>query len=166
MQIIKAIWLGIAIIFSFAAHAGDQLKAGQWDMATTMKMKGMPQISAEEKAAMKQMGIEMPAMGEPVHTMQCITPEQSASKQPPNPIADPNCTVKNLKQSGGKTTGDMVCKGHMNATGKFETTVKENSFNSKMSLKGESGGQPIDQQIETSGKWIKAQCDAGIAGKK
>jgi len=81
-------------------------------------------------------------------------------------MADPNCTVKNLKQSGGKTTGDLVCKGGMNATGKFQTVVSDNTFNSKMSLKGESAGQPIDQEVETSGKWIKAKCDPGLAGLK
>jgi hypothetical protein len=53
----------------------------------------------------------------------------------------------------------------MNGTGKFETTMKNDSFISKMSLKGESGGQPVDQEMETSGKWLKAKCDPGIPSK-
>jgi hypothetical protein len=156
--------IGLAL-FAGNSMAADGLKAGQWDMTITMKMKNMPQMSAEELAAMKQMGMKMPGMGEPVHTMHCVTPEQAASNQPVSPIADPSCTVSNLKKSGSTTSGNLTCKGHMNGTGKFETTMKNDSFISKMSLKGESGGQPVDQEMETSGKWLKAKCDPGIPSK-
>lgn len=160
--------LVIAVGFSFfvsPAMAADQLKPGQWEMTMNIKMKNMPQMSAEEMAAMKQMGIEMPGMGKPMTIQQCITPEQAASKAV-NPSADPNCTVKNLKKSGNKTSGELVCTGDPKATGSFETVMNgDTSYRSKMSLKGVSNGQPIDQEIENSGKWIKAKCDPGIPGK-
>ena len=53
----------------------------------------------------------------------------------------------------------------MKATGKFETTMNgDTAYSSKMSLKGVSNGEPIDQEIQTSGKWVKVKCDPGIPG--
>ena len=161
-----AFTLGLAF-FASSAMAADGLKPGQWDMSVNMKMKNMPEMSAEDMAAMKQMGIKMPGMGEPMHVQQCVTPEQASMKQPINPAGDQNCTVKNTKQKGNTVTGDLVCTNGMKATGKFETTMNGNTgYHSKMSLKGTSNGEPIDQEIETMGRWVKDKCDPGIAGAK
>jgi hypothetical protein len=44
------------------------------------------------------------------------------------------------------------------------TVNNDTSYTSKSSMKGVAkGGQPIDQAVESSGKWIKSTCDAGIA---
>jgi hypothetical protein len=154
-------------LFPIATLAADQLKPGQWEMSINTKMKNMPEMSAEDLAAMKQMGINMPGMGEPMRVQQCITPEQATMKEAINPAGDQNCTVKNYKQKGNTVTGDLVCTGDMQATGKFETTMAGNTgYHSKMSLKGTSGGEPIDQEMETTGKWVKDKCDPGIPGSK
>lgn len=162
----KTITLALFLaFFASAGFAADQLKPGQWDMTMDMKMKNMPQMSAEDMAAMKQMGIEIPGMGKPIRSQQCITPEQASMKQPMNPSGDQSCTVKNYKQKGNTVTGDLVCTGEMKATGKFETTMNgDTAYSSKMSLKGVSNGEPIDQEIQTSGKWVKVKCDPGIPG--
>ena len=161
-----ALALGITV-FASSAIAADQLKPGQWDMSMKMQMKDMPEMSAEDLAMMKQMGIKMPGMGEPMRMQQCITPEQASMKEVVKPSGDQNCTVKNYKQKGSTISGELVCTGEMKATGKFETTMNgDTGYHSKMSLKGTSGGEPIDQEIETSGKWVKAKCDPGIAGAK
>ena len=123
-----AVALSLAL-FATGSLAIEELKPGQWDMTMDMKMKNMPKMSAEDLAAMKQMGVQIPGMGGPMKMQQCITPEQASSK--------------------------------------FETTMVGNtSYTSKMSLKGISNGEPIDQEIETSGKWVKAKCDPGIPGAK
>lgn len=154
-------------LFATGSLAIEELKPGQWDMTMDMKMKNMPEMSAEDLAAMKQMGVKIPGMGGPMKMQQCITPEQASMKQPMNPTGDQSCTVKNHKQKGNTVTGELVCTGDMKATGKFETTMVGNtSYTSKMSLKGVSNGEPIDQDIETSGKWVKAKCDPGIPGAK
>lgn len=154
-------------VFAGSAMAADQLKPGQWDMSVNMKMKNIPEMSAEDLAAMKQMGIKMPGMGEPMRMQQCVTPEQASMKDAITPSGDQNCTVRNYKQSGNTVSGEMVCTGEMKATGKFETTMNGNTgYRSKMSLTGTSNGEPIDQEIETTGKWVKAKCDPGIPGTK
>jgi hypothetical protein len=153
------------VLFSASGMAAEGLKPGQWEMTVNMKMKNMPQISPEEMAAMKEMGIEMPGMGKPMTMQQCITPELAAKAVAPS-TPDLNCTVRNIRTSGNKTTGEMVCAGDPKMTGKFETITNGNtSYRSKMTLKGISQGQPIDQEIENSGKWVKAQCDPGLQGK-
>jgi len=153
--------------FATASIAAEQLKPGQWDMTMDVQMKNMPKLSAEDMAAMKQMGIEIPGMGKPMRMQQCVTPEQAAANQPLNPTGNESCKVKNFKQNGNTVTGDLVCTGEMNATGKFETTMNGNTaYSSKMSLKGVSHGEPIDQEVATSGKWVKAKCDPGIPGTK
>lgn len=154
-------------IFAGPTIAADSLKPGQWDMTMQMQVKNMPKMSAEDLAMMKQMGIKMPGVDEPMRVQQCITPEQAAKKEAFNPSGNQDCTVKNYKQQGNKVTGDLVCTGEMKATGKFETTMTGNTgYHSKMSLKGTSSGEPIDQEMETSGKWVKDKCDPGIPGTK
>ena len=169
MKIFKMLVLALGLaLFATVSAAADQLKPGQWDMAVSMKMKGMPEMSAEDMAQMKEMGIQMPMGGEPMHVQQCITPEQASLKQPMNPSGDQSCTIKNYRHSGNTASGEMVCTGDMKATGRFEMTVNGNtSYTSKMSLKGVTKeGEPIDQTTESSGRWVKAKCDPGVPGYK
>lgn len=161
--------LGLAL-FASVSMATDQLKPGQWDITVNVQMKDMPQISAEDMAEMKRIGIQMPMGGdEPMHIQQCITPEQASLSQPVNPSQGKDgCTIKNYKHSGNKASGEMVCAGDMKGTGKFNMTLNgDTSYASKVSFKGVSKeGQPIDQTTDMSGKWVKAKCDAGIPGSK
>lgn len=171
MQILKVILvsalLSSALLLSTSANAAEQLKPGQWDMAVSMDMPDMPQLSADQMAQMKQLGIKMPTAGEPMHVQQCITPAQASMKEPINASRGKDgCVVKNYKHSGNTASGDMVCSGDIKGTGKFEMTLNSNtSYSSKWSMKGvAAGGHPFNQSSESSGKWVKATCDAGIAG--
>lgn len=153
---------------NFAIAAATQLKPGQWEMTINMQMAGMPEISAEQIAQMKQLGIEMPFLnGKPSVFPQCITPEQASLKKPIDTSSNPSdqCTIKNYKQSGKSVSGDMVCTGDLKAKGRFEMTVNsETSYQGKWTLKGVTKeGLPIDQTTDISAKWVKAKCDAGIA---
>lgn len=151
-----------------AVAAGAQLMPGQWEMTVAMQMAGMPEVSPEQLAQMKQLGIEMPMLnGKPNVLQQCITPEQASLKKPIDTSSNPNdqCTIKNYKNSGKSVSGDMVCTGDLKAQGRFEMTVASDTrYKGKWTLKGVTKeGQPIDQSSDISGKWIKAKCDAGIA---
>lgn len=173
MKIFKTILKTAALtlaLFPLTGVAADQLKPGQWDMTVNMQMKDMPKISAEEMAQMKEMGIKMPmGGGEPMHVQQCITPEQATLKQPMNPShGKDDCTIKNYKHSGNMASGEMVCTGDLKGTGKFEMTLNgDTSYSNKIAFKGVTrDGHPVDQTTESSGKWVKAKCDAGIPGAK
>ncbi|HEY8354865.1 MAG TPA: DUF3617 domain-containing protein [Methylophilaceae bacterium] len=149
-----------------ALAAGPQLKPGQWENQVSMQMAGMPQLSAEQLAQMKQMGIDLPFLsGKPTIIQQCITPEQAALQKPLNPSANPNdmCTIRNYRKSGKTVSGEVVCTGELKAQGRFEMTVEsDTSYKGKWTMKGVSGdGQPIDQTTEIQARWVKAKCDPG-----
>jgi uncharacterized protein DUF3617 len=167
MKISRIALIIAGLSVSVIANAAPGLKPGQWDMAVKVDMPEMPKLSAAQMAQMKQMGIKMPAAGEPMHVQQCITPAQASLKEPINTSQGKDgCVVKNYRHSGNTASGDMVCNGDFKGTGRFEMTLNgDTSYSSKWSMKGiAKGGQPFNQSSESSGTWVKAACDAGIAG--
>jgi hypothetical protein len=165
----RILLFAFAVAVTIPAMAADpELKPGLWETKVHMQMTGMPQLTAEQIAQMKQMGIEMPFLsGQPTTIQQCITPEQASLQKPIEPSAKPEdqCTVRNYKKSGKTVSGDMVCNGDLKAQGHFEMTVNSNtSYKGKWALKGVTKeGQPIDQTTDISARWLKAKCDPGIA---
>lgn len=167
MKLQPIIFIATAIIAT-PASAATQLKPGQWNMSINMQMAGMPQLSADQLAQMKEMGIDVPFLsGKPTIVPQCITPEQATLKQPIDTSSSPNdqCSIKNYKQTGKSVTGDMVCTGDLKAKGRFEMTVNnETSYKGKWTLKGTTKeGYPVDQTSDIDAKWVKAKCDANLA---
>lgn len=144
-----------------------ELKPGQWSMSVSMQMAGMPQLSADQLAQMKQLGVDLPMLsGKPTVVPQCITPEQAALKKPITPTQNPDdqCSVQNYRQSGKTVSGDMVCSGDLKAKGHFEMTVTSaTSYSGKWTLQGvTSGGQAINQSSDIKATWIKDKCDANV----
>jgi hypothetical protein len=165
---LQSVTLLVSIMIAVPALAATQLKPGQWNMLISMQMAGMPQLSPEQLAQMKEMGIDMPFLsGKPTIVPQCITPEQASLQQPIDTSSNANdlCTIKNYKQSGKSVSGDMICTGDLKAKGRFEMTVNsETSYKGKWTLKGVTkDGQPIDQTTDIDAKWVKAKCDATLA---
>lgn len=143
------------------------LKPGQWETTVRMQMAGMPQLTPEQIAQMKQLGMEIPFLNEQPSVMQqCITAEQASLKKPLDPSAssDRQCTIQNYKKSGKTVSGDMVCSGELKARGRFEMTVESDTrYQGKWTLKGvTSEGQPVDHTTDISARWVKAKCDPGI----
>ncbi len=161
--------LATTLLSASPAMAADpQLKPGQWETTVHMQMAGMPQLTAEQIAQMKQLGIDTSILsGQPTVMQQCITPEQASLQKPIEPSANPDdqCSIKNYKKSGKTVSGDMVCTGDLKAQGRFEMTIDSNtSYKGKWAMKGVTReGQPIDQTTDISARWIKAKCDPGIA---
>ena len=165
---LQPIILLLTAMIAAPALAATQFKPGQWNMSINMQMAGMPQLSPEQLAQMKEMGIDMPFLsGKPTIVPQCITPEQASLKKPIDTSSNPDdqCSIKNYKQTGKSVSGDMVCSGDLKAKGRFEMTVNsETSYKGKWTLKGVTkDGQPIDQTTDIDAKWVKAKCDANLA---
>ncbi len=161
----------LATVFAIAipAMAADpELKPGQWETTIHMQMAGMPQLTTEQIAQMKQLGIDTSILsGQPTVMQQCITPEQASLQKPLDLSSntDQQCVIKNYKKSGKTVSGDMVCNGDLKAQGHFEMTVDSNtSYKGKWALKGMTKeGLPVDQTTDISARWLKAKCDPGIA---
>ncbi|CAG0996930.1 hypothetical protein MTYP_02615 [Methylophilaceae bacterium] len=152
---------------ALAFAATEQLKPGLWTMTINMQMAGMPQLSDDDIAQMRQMGIELPFVpGKPATVQQCITPEQATLEKPIDHYSNPDdqCSVKNYRRNGNSVSGDMVCTGDMKAQGRFVMTVNSNtSFSGKWALKGVTrDGLPIDQSSDIHARWMQAKCDPAL----
>lgn len=154
-------------LYSLDSVAADGLKPGQWNVTVKSdQMAAMPQIPPEQLAQMKKMGINIPSGGQGMEVQTCIKPDQ-ASFEKAAQQQNKDCKTKNFKHSGNKVTGEMVCTGDINGTGKFEMTLDgDTSYTSKMTMKGTSkDAGPIDQTMESKGQWVKAECDPQVAAR-
>ena len=159
-----AIALGVISILSFTANvsAAGWMRAGLWEM--TMKsdaMKDMPKMSAEDMEQIKKMGINIPQMGAGgMVSKVCISKEMAERDQPPMGQNESGCQMKNYQRQGNGYSMDMVCdSAQMKGTGTVKGTFSGNErFNSTFDFKGTAGGQPANQHVENSGKWLGADC--------
>lgn len=111
-----------------AAADGNAMQPGQWEYKVKMEMPGMP-------------------MAMPAQTFsQCLTQkdvESGAVAQDSKQKSD--CEVKNLKQSGGSVSYDIVCKGKQPMTGHADFTVSANTLVGAMTM--DMDGQAMKQNF-------------------
>ncbi|MGZ3157755.1 MAG: DUF3617 domain-containing protein [Burkholderiaceae bacterium] len=157
------LFLFSTICCSAAVWAAESLKPGLWEM--TMKsdaMKAMPKMTPEQMEQMRKMGVNLPQMQDGGMVMKvCITKEM-AERDPASQThqVGSECKSKNFQRSGSNYSVDIVCDGaHMKGEGKGQGTFSGNErFTSTYDFKGTSGGRPVTQHQETSGKWMGADC--------
>lgn len=147
---------------SVGAAAASGLKPGQWEITVTMDMgKDTPQIPPEQLEQMKRMGIQMP-FARPTVFQHCITPQQAASDEPPPMQADRegnSCKNRDFKRSGNHVSGEVVCEGRMQGTGKFAMDFEgDRKYTSTWSFTGTSDGRPVDMHSSSSARWLRASC--------
>ena len=160
---VVAAGLVAAPLAAIASHG----KVGLWSITTTMDMGGMrpmpqmPQMTPEQMAKMKQMGIQMPGMGGPPHTMttqHCMTAAEVNSDKPP-PAREHDCTMTNEKIAGQSMSADMVCTGEMKGNGHL-TVIYDSTehYSGKMDFTGASHGHQMSMTNTFEGKWVSANC--------
>ena len=145
------------------AFAEDSMKPGLWRSSMNIDMpQGMPQISPEQLAKMKQMGIDLP-FGHPVVTDVCVTPEQAASKDGYKPRMRPEdqCQMKDYVHSAGHYSGTMECAGDMKGTGHFVADRStDTAYAGSWDFSGTSHGRPMQMHAAFSGQFLSADCGA------
>jgi hypothetical protein len=143
----------------------DQIKPGQWETTVMSDIKGMPPISQDQIARLKEMGIDLPVANNPIIAHQCITPEQAKLDKPIElPQTEDNCKVSSYKRKGNVISGEVLCNGAFTASGKFNMTIYSDVFyQGTWSMRGLTKGTgTLEQSSQISGKWIKDQCDADV----
>lgn len=152
----------VLLLFGYA-HAAGRMKPGLWEMSMMSDaMKEMPKIPPEQLEKMKQMGIKMPMMenGAIVHQI-CITKEMAEQDHPPMAQREQSmCKPQNINQSGNSYSMDLICdspelKGMGTVRGSFNGS---SSLRSVYDFKGTSRERPVVQHMETTGKWLSADC--------
>jgi hypothetical protein len=150
-----------------AANAGTARKPGLWEVTTTMNFdEGGPQIPPEQLQQMKAMGIKIPGLGgDPVVVKQCLTKEQAEKEESPQATSDRNgCHTSEMKKSGGKFSGKMVCDGDMKGEGEINGTYASNgeSYDGTWKFAGTQTGHgqphPVKMSSTFSGKFVSADC--------
>jgi hypothetical protein len=158
---IRIVLVSATLLSAATCAAADKMKPGLWEMTTKSDaMKAMPKIPPEQLEKMKQMGIKMPDMqnGAMVSKV-CLTKEMVDQEKPPTGGREQHCQNKSFNRSGNTYTAEMVCDSpDMKGTGIVKGSMTPDSVNSVYDFKGVSHGKPIDHHMETTGKWLSADC--------
>lgn len=151
---------------SVAASAAENMKQGLWEMSMknpemAKQMEQLKKLPPQQLEQMKKMGISLPQSQDgTITTKMCISKAMAERDHPPVDRKESGCQSKNFQRSGSSYSVDIVCDGpNMQGTGKAKGTFSGNtSYASTYDFKGTSHGRPVDQHIETSGKWVNADC--------
>jgi hypothetical protein len=151
--------LALLLVAPGAALAGHG-KAGLWTITTSMNMAEMPQMPPEVAAMMKQRGMKMPGMGEPITSQICMTQEEVDSDVPPrfsNRAED--CQTHVISKTATSMSADMVCSGRMQGTGHLQISYSSaEHYQGSYSFRGNMEGQPNAMSSSFKGDWVKADC--------
>lgn len=139
----------------FAAHG----KAGLWDVTVSIEGMEMPQVSPEDMARMKAMGIQMPNRNT-ISTKHCMTAaEVNSDELTSGTAAEQGCSMTDTKAEGHTLSGDMVCNGTLKGEGHMTLDYdKPEHYSGKMTFNGTAAGQPADITYLYDGKWTSPDC--------
>ena len=142
------------------------MKPGQWEITSKMdlgkNMPKIPQLTPEQMAQMRQLGIELPAITPDggISMKTCVSQKDVENGYPPmDERVQRDCKIQDLKREGKRTTLKVVCNGEMNGTGDMEFT--EHSpvhYTSKFRLLGTAHGRSGDMNSTAEGRWLGASC--------
>jgi hypothetical protein len=149
-------------VIAMGAQAQEKMKPGLWEMTVRSDMlKSMPAIPPAQLEELKKRGIKIPAMenGAAIQKM-CVTAEMT-DKVGKNPLQNNpgDCKEKSSSRTGNTSTVEMVCDGpRLKGTGIIKATYSDKTLQSVYDFKGVSNNRPVNQNIETSGKWLSSDC--------
>lgn len=154
---------GLLIACVAPVNAAGFMRAGLWEMtAQSAKPVEMPPMSAEQRTQLEKMGVDVARLQQGVFVNKvCISPEMAERETMPQlNKQETGCQIANQQRSGNLYTVDMVCDGkNMKGKGTTKTTFAgKESFQTESHFTGTAAGQPVDQRMHASGKWLSADC--------
>jgi len=160
----RVVVMGAGIFMSCSALAFDAMKAGLWETTMTMDPPaGMPQMSPEQIARMKQMGIDMP-FGHPIVNQTCITPEMAEKRKNYQPHMRPEdkCELKDYNATSSSASGTIVCDSNtMRGEGHFSATSNsDSSYSGTWDFNGTTSHGPMKMHATFGGRYLAASCGA------
>ncbi|MEA5096984.1 MAG: DUF3617 domain-containing protein [Burkholderiaceae bacterium] len=153
----------LCTIFSFPtlAPAASPMKPGLWEITTQSDaMKNRPQISPQQAAQMRQMGINVPEMRNGGMVMKvCFTKEILSKNEPPSNQQEQDCQTQNAHWSGNSYSADIICNStFMKSSGTIQGTYSATRFESNYRSTGTVMGKQSSNQVKSSGKWLGSGC--------
>ncbi len=99
------------------------------------------------------MSMQMEGMSMPEQAQRVCKPKGKQSDEDLVP-KDKECRVTDWKQSGNKTTFNMVCEGKSKMTGTGEFIQEKDGYRGTMRAKGTADGEPFDMTQKFAGKRV------------
>lgn len=159
---------GLLVPFTLAQAADNVMRPGLWEVITTSKLLGLvSQIPPDQIKDLgdlaKEYGLEMPEIQNgAAKSNACITQEMADQKVLPESFqAQAGCTVKNVTRTGNHYQADFVCdNAQFSGSGKAEGTFTTlESFVGKTTFNGTVQGNPINDQANITGHWVRNNCN-------
>ncbi len=152
--VVVALPVLLAATAAFAGHA----RPGLWSSSVTIDLGGQdPQMSADQAARMNSMGIKMPGKAQPLVSKMCLTAADAAADTPPKRTG---CTYQNIKWKGMSATGEYICRGLMNGSGKFAVTYSNDKhYEGSTTFVGDPvQGKSAKAYTRFTGEWLADDC--------
>jgi hypothetical protein len=120
--------LAVLALVGVAQAESVDMNPGEWEITTTVKMEGMPELPG------------MPGEMPPQVTKQCLTEEDIVPK--PNQEAEEECTVTDQKVTGNTVEWSLTCEGEgMTGTGNGTATWSGDTLDGTFEMKMQMPGQ-------------------------
>ncbi|MBR7799019.1 DUF3617 domain-containing protein [Undibacterium fentianense] len=153
---------GMFALLSTSVFAEDKMKPGLWEMAVKSdllnSLKSIPPAQMEE---LKKRGVKIPEIKDGAMLQKvCITKEMAERTGKPGMQNNPSgCKEKNSKRVGNSFVMELVCDtAKMKGTGTVQVNFTEKSLQTTYDFKGLAYNRPMNQHIETNGKWLSSDC--------
>lgn len=170
--------LAAALLLATAGAHADNLKPGLWEISQTMQSgsgqmekamaemnKQMAAMTPEQRKMMQEalgkQGGSMPqggGAGQPMTAKMCITKEM-AERNEVAPV-DGNCKSTMAPRSGNSMKFSFSC-ANPPSSGEGEVSFSgSTAYTSKVNVKTVVNGKPETMQMQSSGRWLAAECGA------
>jgi hypothetical protein len=143
----------------------NRVKTGNGQMEAAMaqmqqQLAAMPPEKRKQiEEAMGRQGMGM-APGGPMTMKICLSPEQAARDEVPMQ-EDSNCRITSRTRSGNTFKFTMACTGPREGSGEGEFTyISPKEHKGRMKITSKRGGRDETMELETSAKWVGADCGA------
>ena len=165
----KTFFFGAVIISTLApAIAADIApRPGLWEISATNDLLALaPQIPSDQmeklRGLARQHGFDMPKIENGAASSRiCITPEMAAQNTMPDLYQQQSgCTTRNAVRNGARYSMDISCSGgQVRGSGRSEGTLESaERFSGATTFNGTVQGNPVNEQAQTSGRWLAASC--------
>lgn len=166
--LLAAVAVGLSMNAASAVAPSDNgMRPGLWEVSTTSPLlKLAPQISPDQMAKLRQLagqyGVGMPDISSGAATGKvCVSPAMARQNILPGlDQTRSGCRSLNARRTGSHYQAEISCasaniSGSGVAQGDFTTPE---TFTGRSKFAGTVQGMPVDEQAETSGRWISADC--------
>ena len=161
--------LGVLFSSCLIPALAEELKPrpGLWEISATNDLLALaPQIPSDQMAQLRnlarQHGFDMPKIENGAASSRiCITPEMAAQNTMPDLYQHQSgCTSRNAVRNGARYSMDISCSGgQVRGSGRTEGMLESaERFSGTTTFKGTVQGNPVNEQAQTSGRWVAASC--------